>query len=114
MTTDDLIALEKAATPGEWRAKMWMENHRHGTVKDADGNPIGFVHERRAENEGPANQDLICAIRNLAPELLALAKAAEWWRMTGGAVTEDYDTGELLCRAIDTYRAKLAQMRDGA
>lgn len=88
MKLDDVEKLLESATPGPWRECIvsWMPGE---FVVDADGLPIAacsvdgvFTGSRESEDRA-----LIVALRNLAPELLAVARVAcehisepdEWW-----------------------------------
>ena len=127
MTTDDLIALEKAATPGEWRVEADASRCNPDDLTDLPEIGIvgpehfGFGGDDMNDVVSPdrgistyANAELICATRNLAPELFALAKAAEAFVASNMEQYDDQGQAFRLKKARDTYRAKLAQMRDGA
>lgn len=68
---DDLDALLAAATPGPWRHSA-DEAHLAPYVADPHGHTITILRTPRGE----ADARLIAALRNAAPDLLAVARAA--------------------------------------
>lgn len=89
-TLDELRALERAATPGPWKAETW-----YGEV-DGEFAAVGPHHQPQPvgedgdyEDDGPtgtvamraeADAALIAAARNALPHLLAIAEAAQTYR----------------------------------
>jgi hypothetical protein len=72
MTLDELIELEKRATPGPWSEFVYKDEH--GLMATA---PYHRTAGNKAAYEyGLADSHLLTILRNLAPELLALWKAA--------------------------------------
>jgi len=84
MTPDDLEKLEKKATEGPWavdpddRPNMEWNNH---IVQLNLGNTICFMAHDERDNTGQENAaTLIATLRNLAPEIIELWRAAECFR----------------------------------
>ncbi len=107
---DALEALLAAATPGPWEARRdlsgWSAWH--------DGLPIEVGDEGGLSEPDAA---LIVALRNVAPELLAVVRAAEAVRGRGldahGHARTDRRTLHAHCAlsdALDALRAKLREV----
>lgn len=77
MTLDELIELEKKATPGPWGAPDSVNSHLIArTERDSNGAFIYIGDGQGVAYADDADGRFLIALRNLAPELLAVAKAA--------------------------------------
>ena len=92
-----LRELEQAATPGPWSgddgniASVPLREERHRIIMrrldgesiphpDPDGAPLGYVcGDMQRQPKCEEDEELICAMRNALPALLAVAEAAEAW-----------------------------------
>ena len=112
MTIDELKELERKATPGPWETCFETEGcfaeetvMKAMSLDGADAQVIGTgwydgYHTVLREDDG----GLIAALRNLAPELLALWEASEHWLFG-----KDTSTGEI-ASAVMALRKRASGM----
>jgi hypothetical protein len=83
LTAEDLatlVELEKAATPGPWvasRPEQKGEDWPHGIIVAATARGLGIYASGDTATFPSADRDLIAAVRNALPALLASAAAAQ-------------------------------------
>ena len=93
---DTLEELLAAATPGPWTAhdETAWEHAGISSTHDRDDDVAVVIGGKRGElgeHRGTRNAALIAALRNAAPELIALIRAAEY---AASALTEHADDGD--------------------
>ncbi len=96
--------LEKAATPGPWHIGWIDENLNHAEIEGPElGQQVGEIYPR-------VDQSFICNFRNVAPHLIAVAKAAkEIARELKGSVPSDI-VGNAGAEMIEDLIASLAAL----
>jgi hypothetical protein len=79
---DELEKKEKAATPGPWSVSRWrIFDEDEGFELVANGFKLPMNSWTGATDEAEGNAELIAALRNAAPKLIAMARTLERVRL---------------------------------
>ncbi len=104
-TIERLIALEKAATPGPWPQYGIYTVLRHFRKTGCDADDIG--EENWWSYDDTKDSDFIAALRNAAPALIAVARAAKEYKVradafgrSGESASGDYEAWKCLTDAL--------------
>jgi hypothetical protein len=111
-TLDELERLEKAATPGPWllqdeesgNVSIWERDTNIGTLATV------FPDDINGEYPARANADLIAAMRNALPALIATAREVEDYAMAAKAERHRAEAAEARIKVLEEALTRHADM----